>query len=54
MLAPSSPTNGGRSVGIVRSRTKVTEFSFATFLEDVMLLSMYLFLGVGLVELLGD
>jgi hypothetical protein len=25
-LALTSPTSGGRSVGIVRSRTKVTEF----------------------------
>jgi len=27
-LALISPTGGGRSVGIVRSRTKATEFSF--------------------------
>ena len=27
-LALTSPTGGGRSVGIVRSRTKVTEFFF--------------------------
>jgi hypothetical protein len=27
-LALTSPTSGGRSVGIVRSRTKATEFSF--------------------------
>ena len=27
-LAPTSPTGGGRSVGIVRSRTKATGFSF--------------------------
>jgi hypothetical protein len=26
-LAPTSPTSGGRSVGIVRSRTQVTKFS---------------------------
>jgi hypothetical protein len=26
-LALTSPTGGGRSVGIVRSRTKATEFS---------------------------
>ena len=26
-LAVTSPTGGGRSVGIVRSRTKATEFS---------------------------
>jgi hypothetical protein len=28
MLASTSPTSGGRSVGIVRLRTKATEFSF--------------------------
>jgi hypothetical protein len=27
-LAITSPTSGGRSVGIVRSRTQTTEFSF--------------------------
>jgi hypothetical protein len=27
-LALTSPTGGGRSVGIVRSRTKATEFIF--------------------------
>jgi hypothetical protein len=30
-LALTSPTNGGRSVGIVRSRTEATEFSFFSF-----------------------
>jgi len=29
-LAPTSPTDGGRSVGIVRVRTKAMEFSFST------------------------
>jgi len=28
-LTLTSPTGGGRSVGIVRSRTKATEFSFS-------------------------
>jgi len=28
-LALTSPTGGGRSVGIVRARTKATEFSFS-------------------------
>jgi hypothetical protein len=28
-LALTSPTGGGRSVGIVRSRTKAMEFSFS-------------------------
>ena len=30
-LALTSPTGGGRSVGIVRSQTKATEFSFLVF-----------------------
>jgi len=30
-LALTSPTGGGRSVGIVRSRTKATEFSTETY-----------------------
>jgi hypothetical protein len=30
-LALTSPTGGGRSVGIVRSRTKATEFSLVQF-----------------------
>jgi hypothetical protein len=32
-LALTSPTGGGRSVGIVRSRTKATEFSFLAVLR---------------------
>jgi len=42
-LALTLPTGGGRSVGIVRMRTKATEFSFNTKLhpsatrnEDIM------------------
>jgi len=31
-LALTSPTGGGRSVGIVRSRTKATEFSLVLVL----------------------
>jgi hypothetical protein len=31
-LAPTSLTSGGRSVGIVHSRTKATEFSLAFFI----------------------
>jgi hypothetical protein len=31
MLALTSPTSGGRSVGIVLSRTQATEFSFFSF-----------------------
>ena len=33
-LALTSPTGGGRSVGIVRVRTKATEFSFM-YMRDV-------------------
>jgi hypothetical protein len=33
-LAIPSPTSGGRSVGIVRSRTQTTEFSSFFFLEE--------------------
>ena len=32
-LALTSPTGGGRSVGIVRVRTKATEFSFFRYAE---------------------
>jgi len=35
-LALTSPTGGGRSVGIVRVRTKATEFSLvSTFITDI-------------------
>jgi hypothetical protein len=33
-LAPTSPTSGGRSVGIFRLRTKATEFSFNLLLRE--------------------
>ena len=33
-LVLTSPTGGGRSVGIVRSRTKATEFSFSLVLME--------------------
>jgi hypothetical protein len=32
-MAITSPKSGGRSVGIVRSRTQTMEFSFLAFLE---------------------
>ena len=35
-LALTSPTGGGRSVGMVRSRTKATEFSFSLVLVSLM------------------
>jgi hypothetical protein len=44
VLALTSPTSGGRSVGIVRSLTQATEFSFRTLLEmppAVQLLKKY-------------
>jgi len=37
-LALTSPTGSGRSVGIVRSRTKATEFSLVLVPLPVMLL----------------
>ena len=36
-LALTSPTGGGRSVGIVLSRTKTTEFSFSLVLGSASL-----------------
>ena len=36
-LALTSPTGGGRSVGIVRSRTKATEFSLVLAIKTVQL-----------------
>ena len=36
-LALTSPTGGGRSVGIVRSRTKATEFSLVLAIFSVLL-----------------
>ena len=48
-LALTSPTGGGRSVGMVRSRTKATEFSFSFVeykLQDATFLS--LLVGIGL------
>jgi len=43
-LALTSPTGGGRSVGMVRSRTKATEFSFRKIL--VKYYSDYLKVGL--------
>jgi hypothetical protein len=43
-LALTSPTSGGRSVGIVRLRTTVTEFSFSVpgyFMRVYKLLKLY-------------
>ena len=35
-LALTSPTGSGRSVGIVRSRTKATEFSFLLLIQTAI------------------
>jgi hypothetical protein len=35
-LALTSPTSSSRSVGIVRSRTQATEFSFFSFSDEVL------------------
>ena len=40
-LALTSPTGGGRSVGIVRLRTKATEFVFFIFVRILTLTEMY-------------
>jgi hypothetical protein len=37
-LALTSPTGGGRSVGIVRSRTKATEFSLVLSIFDALII----------------
>jgi hypothetical protein len=34
-LRLTSPTRGGRSVGIVRSRTMATEFVYGMYLEEI-------------------
>jgi hypothetical protein len=50
-VATTSPTSGGRSVGIVRSRTKATEFSFswsvAWLLEFWVVLWLVVLLGMN-------
>jgi len=35
-LALTSPTGGGRSVGIVRSRTKATDFSLVFYMPPAL------------------
>ena len=40
-LALTSPTGGDRSVGIVRSRTKATEFSFSLVTETCLILMAF-------------
>jgi hypothetical protein len=42
-VGTTSPTSGGRSVGIVRSRTKATEFSFSPMQSLVVRISYLLF-----------
>jgi len=41
-LALTSPTGGGRSVGIVRVRTKATEFSFYTDMHTYIYIYIYM------------
>jgi hypothetical protein len=43
-LALTSPTGGGRSVGMVRSRTKATEFSLVSFSFMYFYCYVYVFL----------
>jgi len=40
-LALTSPTGGGRSVGIVRVRTKATEFSLVQFTVTTLGINKY-------------
>jgi len=40
-LALTSPTGGARSVGIVRSRTKATEFSLVYYIITILLLCFF-------------
>jgi hypothetical protein len=49
-LALTSPTSGGRSVGIVHSRTQVTEFSFFSFSHPLIYLCVPPGIGIPQVE----
>jgi len=53
-LALTSPTGGGRSVGIVRVRTKATEFSFSLTLLNVILPHVLAGESVGYVSKLSE
>ena len=46
-LALTSPTGGGRSVGIVRSRTKATEFCYFVSMYSCVLVKLLLHKGEG-------
>jgi hypothetical protein len=46
-LAPTSPTSGGRLFGIVRSRTKATEFSFSLVFRAILINVNINILGQG-------
>ena len=46
-LALTSPTGGGRSVGIVRSRTKATEFSLVLVVVVVIVVAAVVVVVVG-------
>ena len=47
-LALTSPTGGGRSVGIVRVRTKATEFSLVTYKQNPFFIAQQPLVGHGL------
>jgi hypothetical protein len=47
-LSLTLPTSGGRSVGIVRSRTQVTEFSFVQFHTQLVVLGQWITTSHGL------
>jgi len=47
-LALTSPTGGGRSVGIVRVRTKATEFSYIYIYIVVLLTGINYYIRTGI------
>ena len=47
-LTLTSPTGGGHSVGIVRSRTKATEFSFYLFFLKLHYISIFIHPSLGM------
>jgi len=53
-LALTSPTGGGRSVGIVRVRTKATEFSLRILLSMTSRVKISCFKDVGMVKIVPN
>jgi hypothetical protein len=51
-VGPTSPTSGGRSVGIVHSRTKATELSFFSDLQNPVCIPLFFHLCSSLCSFL--